>query len=96
MKWIVWLGGFVASGHAVDLILAVIGGEFVFLSWRGAARGGVNSTIDVFCALAPGACLLLALRAALTGAGWMWIAAFLSLSFPVHICDLTRRRLSRS
>ena len=49
--------------------------------------------IDLVLAFAPGACLLLALRAALTGAGWPWIAAALAASFPFHIADLIRRRL---
>jgi hypothetical protein len=37
--------------------------------------------------------LLLALRAALTGAGAIWVAAFLTASFPIHLIDLARRRV---
>ena len=37
--------------------------------------------------------MLLALRSALTGASWPWIAAPLAASFPFHIADLLRRRL---
>jgi hypothetical protein len=43
-------------------------------------------------ALAPGACLVLAVRAAMTGAGWMWIALWLLASLPFHLADLARRR----
>ena len=49
--------------------------------------------IDRVLAFAPGVFLLLALRMALTGAGWAWIAVFLAASFPFHIADIVRRRL---
>jgi hypothetical protein len=42
--------------------------------------------------LLPGALLLLALRAALTGQAWPWIALALAASFPAHLADLARRR----
>ena len=82
------MGRFFASGHAVDLVLLVIAVEFVFLSLR--RRGPM---VDRLLALLPGVFMLLALRAALTGAAWPWIAAPLAASFPFHIADLMRRRL---
>ncbi len=82
------LAGFFRSGHAVDLVLAVILVEFAVLSVR--RRGPM---LDRVLALAPGACLLLALRAALTGAGWPWVALALAASFPFHLADVVRRRL---
>ena len=85
-----------ASGHAVDVVLAVIAVEFAWLSGR---RGWRAS--DAFLRLAPGALMLVALRAALTGQDWRWIALPLLLSFPVHLADLARtgpgrRRAPRS
>lgn len=74
-----------ASGHAVDLVLAVIAAEAVWLvrrGWRAA---------DAALRLVPGALMLVALRAALTGLDWPWIAVPLALSFPVHLADLARR-----
>jgi len=47
----------------------------------------------VVLALLPGALLLIALRAALTGAGWAWVALFVTLSLPAHLADMRRRRL---
>ena len=41
--------------------------------------------------LLPGALMVLALRAALIGADWVWIALPLALSFPFHLADLSRR-----
>lgn len=74
-----------ASGHAADLILIVLAAEFVWLVARG------NKALDVALALGPAVFIVLALRAALTGAAWPLIALPLILSFPVHIADLKRR-----
>ncbi|MHA6720405.1 hypothetical protein ACX40Y_13255 [Sphingomonas sp. RS6] len=76
-----------ASGHAVDLVLAVIAAE---LCWLVAARGWRLG--DALLRLLPGALMLVALRAALVGAAWPWIALALALSFPIHLADLSRSR----
>ncbi len=76
-----------ASGHAVDLVLAVIALE---LGWLVSAGGWRVS--DAALRLAPGALMLLALRAALGGLAWYWIALPLMLSFPVHLADLARHK----
>ncbi|MES2754878.1 MAG: hypothetical protein V4659_09460 [Pseudomonadota bacterium] len=76
-----------ASGHAVDIVLAVIAAELVWLTARRRWRVG-----DALLRLGPGALMLLALRASLTGSDWPWIALPLALSFPVHLADLARRR----
>jgi hypothetical protein len=82
-----------ASGRVVDLILAVMAGEFVWLVWRAApARRGARA-LDLVLALGPGVLIALALRCALTGLAWPWVAAFLSASLPLHLADLRRRRL---
>ena len=75
-----------ASGHAIDVVLAVMAAEGSWLVAR--AR---RSAADVVIALLPGALLLLALRAALTGAGWAWVATCLTLSLPAHVADVRRR-----
>jgi len=77
---------FFSSGHAVDVILAVLALEaialIIILRRRLAA---------VAAATAPGICLLLALRESLTGARWEWTAVWLALSFPAHLTDLWLR-----
>jgi hypothetical protein len=84
---------FILSGRAVDVVLAVIALEFCLLVIvRGRGRRA-RVAIDSFFALAPGAILLLALRAALAGWGWVAIAGLIALSFPFHLADLWRRRL---
>lgn len=80
------MNGLFDSGHAVDIVLAVIVIEGVWLVTRCKWRIG-----DALLRLLPGAMILLALRAALTGSDWHWIALPLLLSFPLHVADLRRR-----
>jgi hypothetical protein len=80
MEWLI------RSGHAVDLILLIMLAEALWL--HRVRRVGM---LDVALALLPGALILLAARAAITGADWTMIALPLALSFPVHLADLRRR-----
>lgn len=75
------------SGRAVDLVLAVIALEAL---WIAVYRRG--DTAGQLLGLIPGVLLLIALRGALTGAGWPMIAIWLAMSFPVHLADVARRR----
>jgi hypothetical protein len=75
-----------ASGHAVDIVLAVIATELVWLVSRGDWR-----IVDAVLRLGPGALMLVGLRASLVGLDWYWIAVPLLLSFPLHLADLVRR-----
>jgi hypothetical protein len=58
-------------------------------SGRGLAPG------DFLPTMLSGLCLMFALRAGLTGAGWGWVAAGLLLSGVAHAVDLRRRWLRR-
>ena len=77
-----------AHGHAADLVLAVLALEFIWLARRGWRADAAALR------LLPGACMILALRAALVGAAWPWIALPLAVSFPIHLADVgfSRRR----
>ncbi len=77
------MAGLFASGMAADIILLVIAGEAVWL--RLSQRWHI---VAILCRLMPGALMMLALRAALTGQGWVLIALPLTLSFPFHLADL--------
>ena len=75
-----------ASGHAVDIVLAVLALEAVLLiAWR-------RPALAVLLALAPGVMMMLALRAALLSAPWYWVAIPLTVSLPLHLTDLRHRR----
>lgn len=60
--------------------------ELVWLTTRCGWR-----TRDAKLRLLPGALMMVALRSALTGAAWPWIAVPLMMAFPVHLADLRRR-----
>ncbi|HEX8556108.1 MAG TPA: hypothetical protein VF695_15485 [Sphingomonas sp.] len=74
-----------ASGHAVDIVLAVIAVELGWLIWSG------WRPVDALLRLGPGVLMLVALRAALVDLDWYWISLPLVLSFPIHLADLARR-----
>lgn len=76
---------FFASGRAVDVVLAVLLVEAVWLKWRG------NAFADIIPALLPAVLMMLGLRAALTGMAWPFVSVPLALAFPVHLYDLRRR-----
>ncbi len=80
------MSGLFASGHAVDLILAIMALEAGFLLVR--RRMTPYALLLVF---GPGVFILLGARAALVGAGWWWIALALAASFPLHLLDLRQR-----
>ncbi|MDP3493239.1 MAG: hypothetical protein Q8R82_08990 [Hyphomonadaceae bacterium] len=86
---------FILSGQAIDVVLLVIVIEFVILV---ALRRKVwkRTVVDLIFALMPGALLLIAVRFALTGADWTWIALAIALSFPFHLIDLVRRHQSET
>lgn len=80
------MASFFASGHAADLILLILLAE---LMWLVLSRRLTAS--DAAAAIMPGLMLAVALRFALTGAAWPWIAAPLALSLPFHVVDLAKR-----
>ena len=77
-----------ASGHAADVVLAVLAAEACWLrfakGWRVLAIAGL---------LGPAVLIVFGLRAARVGAAWWWIALPLAMSLPLHLIDL-RSRLS--
>ena len=80
---------FFASGRAVDVVLAVLAIEAIWLKFRG------GSWVAIGLALIPAALMMIALRSALTGMDWPYISIPLALAFPVHIFDLRRRRVGK-
>jgi hypothetical protein len=79
---------FFASGRAVDVVLAVLVIEAIWLKARG------NRWIDLLPALLPAVLMMISLRVALTGMAWPFISLPLALAFPVHLYDLHRRKMA--
>ncbi len=80
-----------SSGHIVDFILAVMVLEAIILVSRKRVTGRGMTIIEIITGLIPGACLLLAVRAALTEAWWGWIALSLTAAGISHASDLGLR-----
>lgn len=79
-----------ASGRIVDVVIAFMALEAIALlvANRWGSRFG---SLDIVLLLVPGLCLLLAMRAALSGEGWQVMAAWLLASLVAHLADLARR-----
>lgn len=82
---------FFASGRVAELILAMLVLEGVALGWWHRRTGRGISLRAILPFLLAGAAFALALRAALTGAGWVWVALPLLGAFAAHLWDLAAR-----
>lgn len=80
-----------SNGHIVDLIGLVMVAETILLSVHRMLTGHGIAPLALLSALAPGICLLLALRLALTGAPWGLMAVCLTAAGILHVCDLAYR-----
>jgi hypothetical protein len=81
----------IANGRIVDVIVGLVVVQFIALVLYRRATGRGPAPADIAFNLLAGAGLLLALRAALTGADWTSIAAFLAAALVAHLADLARR-----
>lgn len=81
---------FFRSGAAADMILVVLALEFFVLASIRLKTGGGTSIADAFWRIAPGACLVVALRLALTCANWRWLALSLAAAGLCHLADAIR------
>ena len=88
---IVTVGELVRSGRVVDLIVAVVVVEAILLWTLRRRLPGHLHARDLIGLLAPGVCLMLALRAALTNADWTVVAGWLTAALLTHLYDLWRR-----
>jgi uncharacterized membrane protein YobD (UPF0266 family) len=81
-----------STGRVVDLILLFIFLEAVFIAiHRGKTGRGVRLR-EVASGILSGVFLLLALRCALVGERWPWIATWLLAALIAHFADLAGRR----
>ncbi|MEO0689930.1 MAG: hypothetical protein AAFY51_06450 [Pseudomonadota bacterium] len=81
---------FFVSGHVADMVLAVLFCEGVWLARRG------WSLAQIAKALGAAVFIVLAVRAALVGAPWYWVALALGASLPIHLLDLRDRMKSKA
>ena len=79
------------SGLAADLVLAALGIEAIGLWALARFAGKGPGLLPLLPFLLAGAAFALALRAALTGAGWALVALPLLAAFAAHVWDIARR-----
>lgn len=80
-----------ASGRIIDIILILVIAEALVL-WlyrRMTGRGVALSSVALN--LISGFCLMLALRAALVDASWVWISLWLTAALAAHVADIVRQ-----
>ncbi|MDO9383908.1 MAG: hypothetical protein Q7T86_13710 [Hyphomicrobiaceae bacterium] len=80
-----------ANGRIVDIVIAFMALEAVALLVGTRWLNGRLGNVDIVLLLVPGLFLLLAMRAAMTDAGWIAIAAWLLAALVAHLADLARR-----
>jgi hypothetical protein len=81
----------VTSGRIVDLMLLFIVIEIGLLLLIRRATGRGIAPLPLLTNVGAGGSLMLALRADLTGAGWVWVAGFLVIALIFHVSDLALR-----
>jgi hypothetical protein len=74
-----------ASGRIVDIILALTAVETMLVIMYRQRTGHGPEPVEFLLTALAGACLLLALRGALTGTGWAWIALCLLGALAAHL-----------
>lgn len=82
---------FVQSGGLTNVILVFMAVEvvvFSFFLWRMNQSLGLLSFV---ASMLSGASLVLALRAALTGAAWFYVALYISASLLAHLAEIAIR-----
>ena len=79
------------SGLVADVILGVMALEAALLLLYRRVTGRGPRAVDVAAMLLAGGFLVLALRAALTGADWRMIGVCLAAALIAHLSDLYRR-----
>lgn len=79
------------SGRIVDLILVLMALEALLFCALAMVRRDRIPLAGLLFNLSAGACLLLALRAVLTGAGWTVAGVWLTAALVAHVGDLVRR-----
>jgi hypothetical protein len=82
---------FFRSGMVADVILVVMIAEALLLLLYRKVTGRGPAAADLFVMLLAGGCLVLALRAVLTGSTWPVVALCLLAALFAHLIDLYRR-----
>jgi hypothetical protein len=81
--------------HLIDVVIAMTLLESIALGIYHRRTGRGIAPQDFVPTLAAGLALMLAVRAGVTGAGWGFVAAGLTVAGLAHVADVRRRWRSR-
>ncbi len=96
MSVLVLLADAFADGSLPAIIAALVAVEAIILWFIWRTRGVGIAPRALIGSLTSGACLMLAVRAALIDAPWQQVATWLLLSLVAHLADLALRWSQRS
>ena len=85
------MSGFFTEGRVFDLVLVCLVAEAALLTLLRRRSGRGLPLLDLAGFLGAGLGLVIAARAAVAGASWVWIAGGLTLALVAHAFDLARR-----
>jgi hypothetical protein len=85
------MNDFFVSGRAIDLIIICMIVQALVLTAYFRKTGLGVAPQEFLPNLLSGAFLMLAVRCALTGAWWGWVALLLLSSLAAHLADMRRR-----
>ncbi len=81
----------ILSGRIVDLMLVVISVEVIAVLLYRRLRGGGIAALPLLMNVGAGGSLMVALKFALSGAPWTWLAGSLIASLVFHVTDQALR-----
>jgi hypothetical protein len=85
------MADFFAGGRSIEFVLVLIALEAIVLMVLWWMRRCPLPPMATLLILAPGTSLLLAARAALAGASFVWVSSLFLLALLIHLVDLRQR-----
>jgi hypothetical protein len=82
---------FFAGARSIESVLLLIALEAIVLMVLWWMRRCPLPPLATLLILAPGTCLLVAARAALAGASWVWVSSLFLMALVIHLVDLRQR-----
>ncbi|MDJ0760660.1 MAG: hypothetical protein QNJ19_14790 [Woeseiaceae bacterium] len=85
------LSELILSGRIIDIVIGVLIVELLLVSILYRTQGKGIPPYPLLVNIGAGGSLALAIKAAVTDAGWQWIALWLVTSLVFHVLDISAR-----
>lgn len=87
---------FILSGQVANVMLVVLAAEVMLVGFHLWRYGMALPLLSIAASGMAGGALVLALRAALQEAGWLFVAMYLLAALLAHLADIALRLMSAS